>query len=113
VGNYDRPSPLTDAASSHGVIWSVAGALVTYLATFGVLSQTQVGSISALIAGLPAVLALIGGVVASFRTAQVAKPQVTPIADPRYVDETGALVPLVPTTGFGDTPPIVQDPLSQ
>lgn len=93
----DRPNPLGEVASKVGTAWSVAAGLVGALVTYGFLSTAQAGAINAAgsalpdtITGLGTVIAgivpLIGGVVASFRTATAGREHVTPVSSPRDND---------------------------
>lgn len=105
----ERPNPLGDAASKAGTAWSGVAGLLGALVTFGTLTSAQGDAIGAAgnalsptIIALGTVLAgvipLIGGIVASFRTAAAARDHVTPVSDP-MVAVGGTLVPLTPDVG--------------
>lgn len=89
-----RPNPLGDAAAKVGTAWSAAAGVVSGLLAFGVLSTAQAGAIQAAGEAAPgtivalgtivaAVMPLISGIIASFRTTAAAKPLVTPVSSPR------------------------------
>ena len=50
--------------------------------------KEQADAVTGLLGAVPGVVALIGTVVAAFRVRDVAKPEVTPIEDPRANDGT-------------------------
>lgn len=85
-----RPTPLDDAASKVARTVGTLSALVTALAGAGIalLSAEQADAVTGLLGAVPGVVALIGTVVAAFRVRDVAKPEVTPIEDPRANDGT-------------------------
>ena len=89
----ERPNPLGNAASHAGTAWSGVAGLIGALVTFGTLTSAQGDAINAAGAALsPTIIALgtvlagviplIGGIVASFRTAAAARDHVTPVSDP-------------------------------
>lgn len=99
-----RPNPLASVASRVGVAWSAAGGLVSAAVTFGLLTAAQgdaitaagaqaENSVTALGTVVAAVLPLISGIVAAFRTASAGKEVVTPVASPRDMDGN-VLVPV-------------------
>lgn len=90
----NRPNPLGSAAKTVAAVWAIAGGIVSALVAFGVLSAEQGQALDqlgqaapgalvvagTLIAGIAPLLASIG---AAFHVAAKAKPDVTPVADPR------------------------------
>lgn len=85
-----RPTPLDDAASSVAKTVGTLSALVTALAGAGIalISADQASAVTALLGAVPGVVALVGTVLAAFRVRDVAKPEVTPVEDPRADDGT-------------------------
>lgn len=85
-----RPTPLDDAASKVARTVGTLSALVTALAGAGIalLSVEQASAVTALLGAVPGVVALVGTVLASFRVRDIAKPDVTPVEDPRAADGT-------------------------
>lgn len=89
-----RPTPLDDAASRTAKVVGTLSALVTTLAGAGiaVLSAEQASALTAALGAIPGAVALVGTVIAAFRVRDVAKPDVTPVDDPRD-NEGNHLVP--------------------
>lgn len=85
-----RPAPLDDAASKVARIVGTITALVTALAGAGIslISVEQADAVTALLGAVPGLVALAGTVFAAFRVRDVAKPDVTPVEDPRANDGT-------------------------
>lgn len=85
-----RPTPLDDAASKVSKTVGTLSALATALAGAGIalISAEQADALTALLGAVPGVVALVGAVLAAFRVRDVAKPDVTPVADPRADDGT-------------------------
>lgn len=80
-----RSTPLDDAASRTAKVVGTLSALVTALAGAGiaVLSAEQASALTALLGAIPGVVALAGTTIAAFRVRDIAKPDVTPVDDPR------------------------------
>jgi hypothetical protein len=91
-----RPTPLDDAARRAVKIAGTISALLTALAGSGiaVLTAEQADALTALVGATPGLIALAGAAMAAFGTAAQAKPDVTPVDDPR--DNQGNM--LVPGT---------------
>lgn len=85
-----RPTPLDDAASRTARVVGTLSALVTALAGVGiaVLSAEQASALTAVLGAIPGVVALVGTAFAAFRVRDIAKPEVTPVEDPRADDGT-------------------------
>lgn len=85
MDTIDRPTPLDDAARRATKIVGTLSALVTTLAGAGiaVLSAEQASALTALLGAIPGAVALVGTTIAAFRVRDIAKPDVTPVADPR------------------------------
>lgn len=105
----DRPNPLGKVAASVGVAWSAAGAVLSALAAWGVLSVATAHSAQVIGDALPdtivalgtliaAATPLITGILAAFRTVAHGKDYVTPLSSPRDTDGN-ALVPVGPAQG--------------
>lgn len=105
----ERPNPLGNAAVKASTLWASLAGVIGGLVSFGVITQAQGDAISA--AGgqvsptitalgvvVGGVIPLVAAVLAAFRTAKVARPDVTPMEDPRMLIN-GELVPLVPVHG--------------
>lgn len=89
-----RPTPLDDAASKVAKVVGTLGAFVTALAGAGiaVLTTDQADAVTALLGVIPGLVTLASVAIGSFRVRDIAKPDVTPVDDPRTNDG----VPLVP-----------------
>lgn len=85
-----RPTPLDDAASRTAKIVGTLSALVTAVAGAGIalISAEQASALTALLGAIPGAVALVGTAVAAFRVRDIAKPDVTPVEDPRANDGT-------------------------
>lgn len=90
-----RPRPLLDNFKTLGTALSTIGGFIAYLSTLGVLNADQLRESNAVIAIVPGVVAVIGGLLASFGVVKKSEPAVTPVADPAVVVD-GRLVPLEP-----------------
>lgn len=80
-----RPTPLDDAARRAVKIAGTVSALLTALAGAGIslLTVEQADALTALVGATPGLIALAGAAMAAFGTAATAKPDVTPVDDPR------------------------------
>lgn len=85
MDTIDRPTPLDDAARRATKIAGTVGALLTALAGAGIslLTVEQASALTALAGAAPGLITLVGAAYAAFGTANLAKPNVTPVADPR------------------------------
>jgi uncharacterized protein with von Willebrand factor type A (vWA) domain len=95
MDTIDRPAPLDAAASRTIKVVGTLSALVTALAGAGIslLSSEQVDALTALLGAVPGLVTMAGVALAAFGVVKRAKPEVTPVADPR--DNAGnSLVPL-------------------
>lgn len=110
----ERPNPLRDAAKSVAALWATLATIVGALVQFGVLNAAQGDALTTAGTQLSPTLLLVGtvvagvvplvtGLVAAFRTAAKARPEVTPVADPR-AEVRGVLVPMVPERAAGGGP---------
>ena len=81
----ERPAPLENAASRTVRVVGTLSALVTALAGSGiaVLSAEQADALTALLGAVPGVLTLVATALAAFGVVAKAKPEVTPVDDPR------------------------------
>src|SRR5688500_1539218 len=61
-------------------------------AGIALLSAEQASALTALLGAIPGAVALVGTTIAAFRVRTIAKPDVTPVADPRD-DQGNHLVP--------------------
>jgi hypothetical protein len=89
-----RPTPLDDAASRVAKVVGTLSALLTAVSGAGIalITVEQASAGTALLGAIPGVVALVGTVIASFRVRDIAKPDVTPVADPRD-NQGNTLVP--------------------
>jgi len=85
-----RPTPLDDAASRTVRVVGTLSALVTALAGSGIalLSAEQANALTALLGAIPGVMTLVVSALVAFGVRDRAKPEVTPVADPRADDGT-------------------------
>jgi len=109
----DRPNPLQDAANKTAKVWGLIVAVLGAASTFGIITVAQEDAVLALgdqlkptvlvvgtLAG--ALIPLLGNLIGAFRTAKAARPNVTPVDDPRILDPgTGELVALTPIYRLG------------
>lgn len=89
-----RPTPLDDAASRVAKVVGTLSALVTAVSGAGIalITVEQATALTALLGAAPGIVALAGAAYAAFRVRDAAKPDVTPVADPRD-NQGNALVP--------------------
>lgn len=89
-----RPTPLDDAASRVAKVVGTLSALLTAVSGAGIalITVEQADAVTALLGAAPGLVALAGGVLAAFRVRDIAKPDVTPVADPRD-NQGNVLVP--------------------
>lgn len=78
-----RPRPLIDAAKGIGTGTAFAGAVASFLASWGLMSADQSSALNLLFAAVPGVIGLLTGVLAAFGVASKAEPRVTPVSDPQ------------------------------
>jgi uncharacterized protein with von Willebrand factor type A (vWA) domain len=85
-----RPAPLDEAAGRVSRVVGTLSALVTALAGSGiaVLSAEQADALTALLGAVPGLVTLVAVALAAFRVRDLAKPEVTPVEDPRTSDGT-------------------------
>lgn len=85
MDTIDRPNPLENAARRATKIAGTVGALATALAGAGIslITVEQASALTALAGAAPGLVTLVGVAWAAFGTARLAKPEVTPVADPR------------------------------
>lgn len=85
-----RPTPLDDAAGRVARVVGTVSALVTALAGSGIalLTAEQADALTGLLGAVPGVVTLAAVALASFRVRDIAKPEVTPVEDPRAADGT-------------------------
>lgn len=85
-----RPAPLDEAASSVTRVIGTLSALVTALAGSGIalLNADQANALTALLGAAPGLVTLVAVALAAFGVRDRAKPQVTPVEDPRDHDGT-------------------------
>ncbi len=85
-----RPAPLDEAAGRVARVVGTLSALVTALSGAGiaVLSTEQANALTALLGSIPGLVTLVAVAIAAFRVRTIAKPDVTPVEDPRANDGT-------------------------
>jgi hypothetical protein len=97
--NYEnRPRPIKVAADKLSKVLAVAGAFVTALAGWGILSVAQQDAVTGLLGAIPGVVTAVTTVLTAFSIVRRAEPLVTPMSDPR--DNAGA--PLAAPSPSGD-----------
>lgn len=84
----DRPRPIRAAATRLSKMLGVAGALVTALVGWGILTAAQGDAVTGLLGTLPGIVTAVTTVLAAFGVARRSEPLVTPMSDPRT--DTGA-----------------------
>lgn len=94
----NRPRPIRDAAAKLSKLLGVAGALVTALVGWGVVTATQGDAITGLLGAIPGIVTAVTSVLTAFGIVRQAEPLVTPVSDPR----TNSGVPLVSHSPPGD-----------
>lgn len=96
VSILERPNPLGSAKKA-GALWALIPAALGAFVSIGVLSQTDVDSITAATAVISPQLVILGGAITTItgivsglvsarRTAAAVRPDVTPVDDPRAND---------------------------
>lgn len=80
-----RPTPLENAAGRTVKVVGTLSALVTALAGSGiaVLTAEQADALTAFLGAVPGLVTLVGAVLVAFGVVHRAKPEVTPVEDPR------------------------------
>jgi hypothetical protein len=96
-----RPRPLLGKLTTVGTALSALAGLVTWAASFGLLTVQQEAATSILLAGVPGIITAVSGVLVSFGVVKSSEPLVTPISDPAIVVD-GALLPLTVDTNKPD-----------
>lgn len=84
----ERPRPLRDAASRLSQVLGIAGALITGLVGWGVLTAAQGDAVTGLLGLIPGVVTAVVAVLSAFGVVRAGEPQVTPLSDPRDDDGT-------------------------
>lgn len=79
----DRPRPIRDAASRLSKLLGVAGAFVTALVGWGVVTAAQGDAVAGLLGAIPGIVTLVTTALAAFGIVRQAEPLVTPTSDPR------------------------------
>jgi hypothetical protein len=94
MDTIDRPTPLDDAARRAVKVAGTVSALLTALAGAGItlLTNEQADALTGLVGAIPGIITLVGVAMAAFGVRNLAKPQVTPVADPRD-NQGNTLVP--------------------
>lgn len=87
VHYLNRPRPLRDAAARLSKLLGVAGALVTALVGWGILTATQGDAVTGLLGAIPGIVTAVTSALTAFNIVRQAEPLVTPMSDPR--DDTG------------------------
>lgn len=90
----DRPRPLMTVADRVATLVGISGTLVTAAVGFGVFSYATGNAVTGLLGLIPGVIAGIAAVYATYHTAAVGEPLVTPNSDPR-TEHGLQLVPLI------------------
>ena len=108
----DRPRPLRDIARYAMIFTGAIGGIINFLLTSQVISSDQaaavvagLGALDVLVASLTGLITAGAGIAGAFIVSRSGESKVTPIEDPRVVDELGklvALVPVVPSVGQPD-----------
>lgn len=103
----DRPRPIRAAASELSKVLGVAGAFVTALVGWGVVTATQGDAVTGLLGAIPGAVTAVTTVLTAFGIARRSEPLVTPMSDPR-TDSGAPLMVHSPPGDFGsgvaDTP---------
>jgi len=94
MDTIDRPTPLDDAARRAVKVAGTVSALLTALAGAGItlLTNEQADALTGLVGAVPGLITLVGVTMAAFGVRNIAKPQVTPVEDPRD-NQGNTLVP--------------------
>ncbi len=90
--------PIKTAATELSKVLGVAGALVTALAGWGILTAVQADAVTGLLGAIPGVVTLVTAVLTAFGVVRRAEPLVTPLVDPR----NDAGMPLAAASPPGD-----------
>lgn len=94
----DRPRPIKAAADKLSKLLGVAGALVTALVGWGILTGIQGDAVTGLLGAIPGIVTAVTTVLTAFGIVKRSEPLVTPMTDPRT--DTGA--PLMTHSPPGD-----------
>lgn len=93
-----RPRPIKAAADRLSKLLGVAGAFVTALVGWGVVTATQGDAVTGLLGAVPGVVTAVTAVLTAFGIVKRSEPLVTPVSDPR----TDAGMPLMTHSPPGD-----------
>jgi hypothetical protein len=96
----DRPRPIKAAADKLSKLLGVAGALITALVGWGILTGIQGDAVTGLLGAIPGVVTAVTTVMAAFGVVRRAEPLVTPMSDPR-TDNGTPFVTHSPPGDFG------------
>jgi hypothetical protein len=84
VADYsNRPRPVKEAASRLSKLLGVAGAFVTALVGWGVVTASQGDAVTGLLGAIPGIVTAVTTVLTAFGIVRQAEPLVTPTSDPR------------------------------
>lgn len=79
----NRPRPIRDAASRLSKLLGVAGAFVTALVGWGVVTATQGDAVTGLLGAIPGIVTAVTTALTAFGIVKQSEPLVTPTSDPR------------------------------
>lgn len=79
----DRPRPVKDAASRLSKLIGVAGAFVTALVGWGVVTASQGDAVTGLLGAIPGIVTAVTTLLTAFGIVKQSEPLVTPTSDPR------------------------------
>ena len=84
MARYDnRPRPIRDVAAKLSRLLGVAGAFVTALVGWGVVTAAQGDAVTGLLGAIPGIVTLVTNLLTAFGIVRQAEPLVTPTSDPR------------------------------
>lgn len=99
--NFDhRPRPIKTVANELATVLGVAGAFVTALAGWGIVTATQQDAVTGLLGAIPGAVTAITTALTAFGIVRRAEPLVTPMSDPR-TDSGAPLMTHSPPGDFG------------
>lgn len=96
----NRPRPIKAVAGKLSKLIGVAGALVTALVGWGVVTATQGDAVTGLLGTIPGVVTAVTTALAAFGIVKRSEPLVTPMSDPR-TDTGSPLMSHSPPGDFG------------
>ena len=103
----DRPRPIKAAAGRLSKLLGVAGAFVTALVGWGVVTAAQGDAVTGLLGAIPGIVTAVTTALTAFGIVKQSEPLVTPMSDPRTESGAPLMVHSPPGdfgSGVADTP---------